>query len=516
MSQPSRVLLVTTDRIAAEMAGPAIRAWELARLLAADGHDVVVASPYPVERADPGIRAAVAAGRAGLEPLARASDVVIGIAGCIHHHSWLAELEGTCIVADAYDPTALEALERHRPRPPGANDSATGPVGAARASVRGGPAGATGDADDQVGAAEEEAEASYADALAQMVEPLRWADLVLCASERQRDLLTGLLLALGRINPDTYAADPTLDEMIAVVPFGLPSEAAEAPAESPLRGPEGSGKPARPEDLVALWGGGIYDWLDPLTLVEAVARTEAINGRRLVAVFPGTVHPTPAVGAMAMVDEARRLADSHGLLGTRVFFGEGWVPYHERAGWLLDADVGVSLHGRHLETVYAFRTRMLDYLWTALPILCTDGDALADLVRARGLGRVVPPGDPDAVVEALRSMTDPDERTAQQAALAATAAGYTWPEVAEPLRRWCRAPGRAADRRPGAHRSAPAWVDVVLRAAGPPTPLPSTSGAGDPLALARRVAGRAKRALGSVGHADGPSVGGADGRSGGR
>jgi glycosyltransferase involved in cell wall biosynthesis len=486
MSKPSRILLVTTDRIAAEMAGPAIRAWELARLLVGDGHDVVVASPYAVERTEPGIRAAVAADRAELEPLARAAEVVIGIAGCIHHHPWLAELDGTCIVADAYDPTALEALERHRPRP-----------------------GAAGDDGDARG--DDQAEASYADALAQMVEPLRWADLVLCASERQRDLLTGLLLALGRINPATYAADPTLDDLVAVVPFGLPSEAPEAPAESPLRGAEGSGTPARPDDLVALWGGGIYDWLDPLTLIEAVARTEEIGGRRLVAVFPGTVHPTPAVGAMAMVDVARGLADRHGLLGDRVFFGDGWVPYHERAGWLLGADVGVSLHGRHLETVYAFRTRMLDYLWTALPILCTDGDALADLVRARGLGRVVPPGDPDAVVEALRSMSDPDERTAQRAALGATAAGYTWAEVAEPLRRWCRTPRRAADRHPGTTRGAPAWVEVALRAAGPPTPLPS-SPTGGSLALARRVAGRAKRALGSVGQTEGP----ADGRSVGR
>lgn len=447
----TRILVVTVDRVGREMAGPAIRAWELARLLAGEGHDVVLASPYPVEQATEGFRVALAGGRDDLEPLVRACDVVVGIAGCIHHHPWIGQIEDLAVVVDAYDPTALEALERFAHDP---------------AEVR---------------------DAAYADGLAQMVEPLRWADLVLCASERQRDLLVGILLAVGRINPTTYAADPTLGSLLAVVPFGLPTEAPEAPSPGPLRGPDG---PAGPDDLVLLWAGGIYDWLDPITLIEGVAQL----GDGVKAVFMGSGHPTPAVGAMPMAARARARADELGLTGRRVFFNDGWVPYHERAGWLLDADVGVSLHGRHLETVYAFRTRMLDYLWTALPILCTDGDALADLVRRRGLGAVIPPGDPDALAEAVRIMDDPARRAEHRAALSALAPASTWPVVAEPLLAWCRHPRRAADRAGGARPGEPAWLALAAQRSAPAAP-PAPGLAAATRTTARRAAGRARRAL---------------------
>ncbi len=55
------------------------------------------------------------------------------------------------------------------------------------------------------------------------------------------------------------------------------------------------------------------------------------------------------------------------------------------------------------ETRYAFRTRMLDYLWARLPIICSDGDFFADLVRQHGLGWVVAPEDEPDLVRALRA-----------------------------------------------------------------------------------------------------------------
>lgn len=451
MSDGTRTLVVTTDRVGEAMAGPGIRAYELARLLADDGHDVVLTSPFPVDRATPGFRVAQTDDETTLRALVGSTDVVVGIAGCLHHHPWIGDVPDVAVVIDAYDPTALEALERHlsSPRP--------------------------------------EREGAYADALAQMVEPLRWADLVLCASPRQRDLLVGILLALGRINPDTYAEDPTGAELVAIVPFGLPDEPPVVPTADPLRGPGG---PAGPDDLVLLWAGGVYDWLDPLTLVEALPRVDD----HVVAVFPGLTHPTPGVGRMAMAERLLARARALDLLGSRVHVGEGWVPYDERAGWLLGADVGVSLHGRHLETAYAFRTRMLDHLWTTLPVICSDGDAMADLVAERGLGRVVPPGDPEALAEAIRVMDDPDQRSAARRALTAEAPAWTWPHVARPLRDWCREPRRAADRRPGAGRPAPAWLALAAERAA----THADAGAPSRRSLVRRAGGRARRALGSV------------------
>ena len=43
----------------------------------------------------------------------------------------------------------------------------------------------------------------------------------LCASDRQRDLWLGVLSSLGRIGYDEYAADPPLERLVAVVPFGV-------------------------------------------------------------------------------------------------------------------------------------------------------------------------------------------------------------------------------------------------------------------------------------------------------
>ena len=54
-----------------------------------------------------------------------------------------------------------------------------------------------------------------------------------------------------------------------------------------------------------------------------------------------------------------------------------WVPYDERADFLLDADLGVSTHLEHIETAYSFRTRVLDYWWAGLPVVATDGDTFA-------------------------------------------------------------------------------------------------------------------------------------------
>ena len=144
-------------------------------------------------------------------------------------------------------------------------------------------------------------------------------------------------------------------------------------------------------------GGSLLDWRDPVTLIEAVA---ALAPRRpeLKLVFMGTKHPNPLVKPMRAVAASRERAEALGVLDRHVFFND-WVPYTERARYLLEADLGVSTHREHLETHFAFRTRMLDYVWARLPIVCTDGDVFARLVRSEGLGAAVPPGDAAALAE---------------------------------------------------------------------------------------------------------------------
>ena len=66
-----------------------------------------------------------------------------------------------------------------------------------------------------------------------------------------------------------------------------------------------------PDDAVILWGGGVYNWFDPLTLIRAVDR---LRGRRpdVRLVFLGMRHPNPLIPEMRMATAARRLADELG------------------------------------------------------------------------------------------------------------------------------------------------------------------------------------------------------------
>ncbi|WP_255491591.1 glycosyltransferase [Actinotalea sp. JY-7876] len=396
---------MTLDTITDRMAGPAIRAWEISRALATE-HDVRLVTFGRCTRSGEGFdvrQIGVGDFRAEVE----ASDVVVIQGFVFNAFPWLQTCEQVLVV-DLYDPFQLETLEVDRYKPEAARNQA------------------------------------LAFALGELSDQVRRGDLFLCASRRQRDLWIGQLAAAGRINPDTYDADPSLRSLITIVPFGT---APEPPVQA-RRAIKGTVRGIGVDDKVVLWGGGVYNWFDPLSLVRAVDRLkETVPEVRLF--FLGMKHPNPDVPEMAVATRCRELSDELGLTGRHVFFNEDWVPYESRADHLLDADVGVSCHFPHVETEFSFRTRILDYLWAGLPIVATQGDSFAELIEARGLGRTVPAEDVDALVEALEAMlTDERARGAARAAVREVAAGFTWPVVLEPLVQFCREPRRAAD----AHR----------------------------------------------------------------
>lgn len=441
--------MVTADTIGPRMAGPAIRAVHIAEGLSPH-HDVrlvttgVLEQPAPLGEAVDGAR---------LIDLAAQCDVAIVQGWALANHPRLGEV-APILVADAYDPMHLEQLEQGR------------------------DAGWEGHLD------------AVADVTAVLNQQLLRADFVLCASERQRDLWLGQLAGLGRINPATYGEDPSLRSLIDVVPFGLsPHPPRITGAAAPIPG-------IGPEDQVILWGGGIYNWFDPLTLLRAVDELRHdLPTVRLV--FLGTRHPSPDVPTMQMARDARHLADDLELTGTHVFFNDGWVPYAERQDHLVRSRVGVTTHLHHIETDFAFRTRVLDYLWARLPIVTTSGDTFADLVASEDLGVVVPPGDVSALADALRSALSDEPRRATWAANAErVSARFEWPTVLEPLLRFCAEPRRAPDlvdpsvRRhlnPGcALPSRSGWRAEVRRAMN----VVQVEGAGGAL---RRASGRARR-----------------------
>jgi glycosyltransferase involved in cell wall biosynthesis len=154
------------------------------------------------------------------------------------------------------------------------------------------------------------------------------------------------------------------------------------------------------------------------------------------------VHPNEAVKRMSMSGRALRLADELGVRDRSVFFNEGWVPYAERGAWLAEADIGVSAHFDHIETRFAFRTRLLDYIWAGLPIVTTEGDVLADLVSERGLGKSVGVGDVDGWREALAGLLEDDRlRAAIGSRVGEERERFHWSRVTGPLVALLSTPG---------------------------------------------------------------------------
>ncbi len=403
------VLLVCGDPVGAAMAGPGVRAWEMARALARAGLPVLLATPNADPPAGEGFRVVSYEERPErLVPLARQASVVL-VQGFLLQKAPALRALGKRLVVDLYDPFILENLAFF------ARD---------RRPFR---------------------EAIHGEHLGVLNDQLQAGDFFLCASERQRDYWLGMLAANNRLNPATYDADPTLRALIDVVPYGLPPEPPRAHGPA-LKGVEPVIAAA---DQVILWGGGLWDWFDPLTLVRAMARV-AVERPDARLVFLGTRHPNAALPPMAMPGRTRELAAALGLAERHVFFRD-WVPYAERAAYLLEADLGVSLHPDSVETRYAFRSRLLDCFWARLPLVCTRGDALADLVEREGLGRVVPPGDEAAAAAALLELLDqPALRAALAPRFARVAATLTWDRAVAPLAAYCRAPRRAPDRAPTA------------------------------------------------------------------
>ena len=149
---------------------------------------------------------------------------------------------------------------------------------------------------------------------------------------------------------------------------------------------------------------------------------------------------------MGIVAESFRLARDLGALDKSVFFNETWVDFADRANYLLDASIGASTHRSHVETEFAFRTRILDYLWAGLPMVVSEGDSFADLVASESLGIVVPAGDSAALEAALERMLADGEFVAEaRANVARVRERFYWERTLKPLIDFVRGPHHAAD-----------------------------------------------------------------------
>lgn len=391
------IVIVSAEIIGERMAGPAIRCLELARVLARH---------FQVELAAPEGSSAPE-GAPALSPFSyehpqvlieqcQSADVVISNGYLVGDLPFLAEMPVPW-VADLYIPAPIESLAWY------------------------------------ADAGRERQEREYMHAWRTTRTLAGTADFFLCASERQRDFWLGVLAAHGRLAPALYGSDPSLGRLIDVVPFGCP---AEPPVAMPvLKGVlPGIAKTCK----MILWGGGVWNWFDPLTLLRAMpAVIERYPEARLI--FMGADHPdTDRVPGMAVAREARELGRRLGI--ERYVHWLDWVPYADRGAYWLEADVGVSLNRPGAENRLAFRTRLLDAIWTGLPMVLTGGDVLSEEMESRRLATIVHAQSPPDVAEAIIAWLQAGDRDWLVEALGDLRQRYAWDRVARPLVAYCNRP----------------------------------------------------------------------------
>jgi glycosyltransferase involved in cell wall biosynthesis len=375
MNRAIRALVVMHGRLGEDLAGPEIRGWELARSLAAHGFEVTLLA----QDAEDAERDGVVVRRRTRRRLIREAlrhDAVI--APTIPPYLHVIARGRTMLVADLYDPVDLEhAEDLHKPEV------------ALRTQV-----------------------------VEQQVRiQLRFAHMVLCAAPAQEKRLSSLGERFGGMRTQPL-----------VVPFGLaptPKDGGTTPIRDRFPSIEA-------DDRVVLWWGGVWRWFDAITAIRAFEALDAQGSRAKLVIAAGK-SPRAETSELSDLDQARELASSLGLIDRVVYFIDDWIPYERRHEYLLEADIGITLHRNAPESTFAARARYVDYLWCLLPPVLNPGDNVADEYGASGFAEMVAVGDPVAVASAVDVLLASGRHAAAREAGRRLAASRSWEQVTRGL-----------------------------------------------------------------------------------
>ncbi len=394
-----RVLVATPEPIARRLAGPAIRAAQIARVLSAT-HEVTLASLAGESISPIDGRRVFDAGVISAD-----YDAAVVQGSVLHQHPELVEAD-LPLAVDWFDPFHVEALHR------GGSDRIR------RIDLVEG-------------------------ARSTLLTQAERGDFFLCSNTSQREHWLGWLAAAGRLNTHTHNQDPLFEALIAVAQFGIETERPKL--TRPIRD---TFSVIGPHDPVLLWSGGLHDWLDPLLVIQAMPVVLEENpDARLV--FLAGPHPNTSIEHMGVRGDAISLARDMKLFGKHVLFVNQWVDYGDRLCWVRDATIGVIADRAHLESRYSHRTRLLDHLAVGLPTVSTAGDPLSGALAAAGAAmttaRVA-----DELGKTIASVINDDIRLAELSeAATALAKGLAWEETMSSLTDWMENPQPAVDRRGG-------------------------------------------------------------------
>ena len=418
---PRRILIIARSVVGSRMSAPGIRAYHMAQVLAANvaGAQVTLAVPEGSDLANQDSFRVSAYTRRSLPHLVRKHDLLISLG---FPPTIIPLVFGRGVVVDLFSNFAMEWMEVAKSQ---------------RKRWR--------------------RFTWYQAQIRYLNLQLTLADFVICNNERQRDTWIGFLTSLGLLSGAVYDRDRSLRRLVATCPHGIRSD----PFPECVPAIEDLVPGLKSGDRVLIWNAGIVDWYDPLTAIEAMARLRA-RRPEVKLLFVGSRYPDPGfVDDSPTFRAAHALSKQLRLYGDTVFFKYGWVPYEEVKPLLLGSFAGLSTYFDNAETHSSYRTRFVDLFWAELPLICTHGDVLADLVERRPLGIAVPERDPRAVAAAIeRLLDDPAFYEGCRANLRVLKQEMAWEQTLQPLIDFCRRPESVA--RPKPERLLPA----LRRAAG--------------------------------------------------
>lgn len=221
------------------------------------------------------------------------------------------------------------------------------------------------------------------------------SDKIFCRDEEIKKLVIGSLISLGRINLQNYESDKQLKNLIEVASFGI--EKKNPKLEKNIY--RGQYPGINKDDFILIWNGGVWNWNDGLTLIRAM---EKLKNEKIKLIFQGFKHPGRGKSLSQEAEACLTLAKKLKLKDRNVFFPQGWIPYKERANFLLESDVGVVCSPDIPEANLFLKTRIYDYLWAELPIILSDCEAFASIIKEKGLGLIVKTGDVDDWVKNIK------------------------------------------------------------------------------------------------------------------
>jgi glycosyltransferase involved in cell wall biosynthesis len=256
------------------------------------------------------------------------------------------------------------------------------------------------------------------------------ADRFSTVSSRQLYALVGELGLVGRLNYMT-----TGEEMVHTIPAG-----GETTSFSHTRNVI-RGKLASESDFVVLYSGGYNTWTDVNTLFYGLEKAMALNSDLVFVSTGGAIdgHDEETYPRFEQLIVQSPFRDRFHLCG--------WVDWNDVHNFYFESDVAIIADKVCYEALLGSRTRVLDWMRTALPTVTTPlSEVTSHLVDAGG-GFGYPPSDADALQRLLVSLAE-NREICKQAGLRSRQIleeSYTFEATTHPLQQWVQKPVFASD-----------------------------------------------------------------------